>query len=276
MEANWRRVPVRRGQLYESARWNPQLQLFQWVDILAGSIHRWSPANGEATAETRALDLEYLTVAIPLDAYRSIVASRSSLFEYDWSTGGLTELGKFRFPPDIRFNDGALSPDGILHIGTMSMSGRNDAANLYQFHDGELVGVLDHIGISNGICWFSPDRAYYADSVQPKIDVLTTASRSVVRDSWVVLDDGDEPDGLVVASDGAVLVANWGRGAIEHIAPGGLRTTIPVPARFPSSVALSGDENWMIVTTAAPQDAAEDNDGYVVYTRWDGGMHLGE
>lgn len=266
MKVNWHRVPIHRGQLYESVRWIPELELFQWVDILASSIHRWSPFKGEQMAETRTLDLEFVTVAIPLDAVRSIVASRNSLFTYDWSTGGLTELGKWAFPPDIRFNDGALSPHGVVHIGTMSMSGRKDAANLFQFYDGELIGVLGGIGISNGIRWFSPERAYYVDSVYPRVDVLTTAIGRVVRDPWVSLDEIDEPDGIAVAADGAVLVANWGRAAIEHIASDGLRTTIPVPARFPSSVALSGDERWMIVTTAAPPDSEGHGDGYVFIT----------
>lgn len=267
MEIDWGIVPTARGKLYESPRWIPELDVFQWVDILAGSIYRWSPTQNKALVEARHLELEYVTVALPLDPYRSVVGSRNSLYEYDWSTGKLNELGRWTFPPHIRFNDGAISPDGIVHIGTMSMDGRKDAGNLYRFSAGELVPVLEGIGISNGLCWIADSKAYYVDSVHPRIDVLTTLQGQVTRERWFDLDEGDEPDGLVVARDGTVLVANWGRGAIEQISPEGSRTTLPVPVKFPTSIALSRDECWMIVTSAAHGSSAGELDGHVLVVR---------
>lgn len=264
MRIDWRIVPAERGRLYEGARWVPRLGIFQWVDILAGTVHRWSPYEQRAVVEKRCLGLEFVTVALPLDSYRSVVASRSSLYEYDWSTDTLDELGQWDFPPDMRFNDGAVSPEGIVHIGTMSMAGRKDAGNLYQFSGGELVPVLEGIGISNGLCWMSDTEAYYVDSVHPRIDVLTTAGGHVTREPWLHLDQGDEPDGLVVACDGTIFVANWGRSAVDQISPEGFRTTVPVPVKFPTSIALSRDESWMIVTSAAPAGSCGKHDGRVL------------
>lgn len=264
MTIDWRTVPGQRGQLCESARWIPALDVFQWVDILAASIHRWSPYEQDAVVESRDLALEYVTVALPLDSYRSVVASRSSLYEYDWATGILDELGQWALPQDIRFNDGAISPDGVIHIGTMSMEGRKAAASLYQFSGHELVPILDGVGISNGLCWMSDTRAYYVDSAHPRIDILTIAEGRVNRQHWLDLDDGDEPDGLVVARDGTIFVANWGRSALAQITPEGSRTTLPLPVRFPTSVALSRDESWIIVTSAAHGNSVGGHDGHVL------------
>lgn len=267
MDTDWWIVTAERGRLYESARWIPELGVFQWVDILAGSIHRWRPREQEVVVESRALGLEYVTVALPLDSFRSVVATRSSLFEYDWSTGTFEQLGHWNFPPDIRFNDGAISPDGIIHIGTMSMEGRKDAGSLYQLSGGELVPILEGIGISNGLCWISGTKAYYVDSAHPRIDVLTTVDGHVTRERWIDLDEGDEPDGLMVARDGTVFVANWGRSAIEKISPEGFRTSLPVPVKFPTSIALSRDECWMIVTSAAHGSSVGELDGHVLAAR---------
>ncbi|MGE2724326.1 SMP-30/gluconolactonase/LRE family protein [Mycolicibacterium pulveris] len=267
METDWQIVPGERGRLYESARWIPSLGVFQWVDILAGSIHRWSVEHQEAGVESRSLGLEYVTVALPLDSFRSVVASQSSLYQYDWSTGILDELGRWHFSPDIRFNDGAISPDGIVHIGTMSMKGKKDAGKLYRFSGGELVPVLDGIGISNGLCWISETRAYYVDSVHPRIDTLTTVDGHVIRERWVDLDDGAEPDGLVVARDGTVYVANWGRGEVSQISAECVRKSLPTPVKFPTSIAFSGDERWMLVTSAAHGNALGEHDGHVLFTR---------
>lgn len=264
MGIDWATVPAVRGQLYEGARWIPELGVFQWVDILAGSVHRWNPDHQDAVVESRSLGLEYVTVALPLDPYRSFVASRDGLYEYDWSAGALHQLGQWAFPADIRFNDGAVSPDGIIHIGTMSMEGRKHAGHLFQFSDGELVPVLDNIGISNGLCWRSADEAYYVDSVHPRIELLTISRGHVVRERWLELDEGSEPDGLAVARDGTVFVANWGRGAIEQISPEGCRESLPVPVEFPTSVALSGDERWIIVTSAAHGIRRGELDGHVL------------
>ena len=267
MAIDWETVPVQRGRLYESARWIEDLGVFQWVDILEASVHRWSPYEQSVRVESRCLGLEFVTVALPIDAFRSVVASRSSLYEYDWSTNRLDLLGHWDLPPDIRFNDGAVSPDGVVHIGTMSMKGRPAAGNLYRLSGGELVPLLEGVGISNGLCWVSETRAYYVDSANPRIDVLTAAEGRVIRERWLNLDEGDEPDGLTMTSDGTLFVANWGCGAIYQISPEGFRTHIPVPVKFPTSVALSRDERWMIVTSAAYGSPLGQRDGHVLVAR---------
>jgi sugar lactone lactonase YvrE len=253
----WAEVAAPDGLLFEGPQWVPGARVFQWVDILAGSVHRWDPYAGGAS-ENRSTGLEFATVALPLDADRSLVASRNSLHVHSWTDSGLEEVGRWEFPRDVRFNDGAVAPNGDIYVGTMSMERRKCAAALYRFDlgSGSLVAVLEGIGISNGLAWDSATTAYYVDSLSPQIDRLETSGSVVSRSLWRSLAENDEPDGLALASDGAVVVAVWGGGRLEvlHQAGQGPRA-VEVPSRFPTSLTFGGVEGeWVLVTTANDPD----------------------
>jgi sugar lactone lactonase YvrE len=257
---NWSRLPASEGMLFEGPRWIAEARVFQWVDILAATIHRWDP-YGSAPPEHRATGLEFATVALPLDADRMLVASRSSLHLYSWLDATLETVGQWDFPSDVRFNDGAISPTGDVYLGTMSMERRKGAAALYRFDlaSGSLTAVLDGIGISNGLSWDTTTSAYYVDSLAPQIDRLELIDGPVVRSPWVRLGSEDEPDGLTIAPDGTLVVALWGGSRVVLIDPSrGSSTDVLVPALFPTSVAFGGVENELVIVTAGAGDASED------------------
>lgn len=263
----WSVVPCAPGRLYECARWIPEAQVYQWVDILEHSVHRWAP--GANCVDSRVLDLEFTTAALPLNAEQSIISSRSSLHILDWTSGALRTIGEWTFPLDVRFNDGAIAPDGTVYIGTMSMDRRRDAAGLFRFADGELVEVLTKIGISNGLGWLPSQDAVHVDSLIPRVRLLDLAQAPHERGIFAELDDTDEPDGLQVTPDGGVLLANWGKSSLLHLtSQGSRRADIPVPARYPTSVAIGGqDLDQLLITTAG----AEEHDhtpqsGHVLFT----------
>lgn len=256
LDIAWTALPCTSGQLFEGARWLPSVRQFQWVDILAATIHRWTPGDGKV--ETRELNLEFTTVAIPLDGDRSLVASRDSLHEYSWSSGRLARRGQWRFDDDVRFNDGARSPDGNIFIGTMSMERRSNAGSLYRYDAGELRAIVSGVGISNGIGWISPTRALYIDSLIPRIHTADLTSVDVELSTYVPLSATDEPDGLCVTPDGGALIANWGKAQLIHIAPDGQRLgDIDVPVLYPTSVALGGVDLDLLLVTSALDEATE-------------------
>lgn len=266
----WRAVPAPRGRLYEGPTWIAAANAFQWVDILGATVHRWDPYANDGV-ESRKLDLEFATVALPLDGDRSLVASRSSLHEYSWGTEELATLGAWNFDSDVRFNDGAIAPNGDIYIGSMSMQRRLNAGALYRFDPG--TGALDvavgSVGISNGLAWTSESRAYYIDSLVPQIDVVTLSAGLVQREKWVGLGADAEPDGMAIDSDGSVLVALWGSGSIAR-APslGASVELVQVPPRYPTSVAVGGRANeLLLLTSAACEPDANDADGFVFSAR---------
>lgn len=258
---SWAVVPVRPGLLYEGPRWVAEAGVFQWVDILSASIHRWDP-YGSADAETRETGLEYATVALPLDADRMLVASRSSLHVYSWRDDAHEVVGRWAFPDRVRFNDGAIAPNGDIYVGSMSMARVRGAAALYKFDldSRTLTTVLDQIGISNGLCWTDDNTAYYVDSLVPQIDRLVVNDGVVSRERWIQLGPDDEPDGIAVAGDGTLAVAMWEGSRIELAnAAGQPLPAVSVPALFPTAVAFGGDQGELVlVTTAADQDDARE------------------
>ena len=253
----WAEVPVAPGLLYEGARWLADPGVFQWVDIFGHAICRWNPYE-QANAERRELPLEFVTVALPLSATRSIVASRNSVHEYDWASGDLRELAAINVADDIRFNDGGLSPTGDIYIGTMSMERRRDVAALYRLVGDELVEVLGGVTISNGLAWTSASEARYVDSMHPRVDSLSWRPDGLERAVFAVFDDAVEPDGLTIAPGGDVLVALWGAARLRRLsAPGDHIEDIPVPANFPTSVAIGGHDEELLLTTSADHEEGD-------------------
>lgn len=264
-DPGWSVVPAEPGRLYESARWIPEASTFQWVDILRASLHRWRP--GEEESQARTLDLEFVTMALPLDAERSLVTSRNSLHEYDWSTGTLRHLGAWKFAPDVRFNDGGISPSGDVYLGTMSMERRSNGGALYNWQHGDLITVVPEVGISNGLGWAKDGTAYYVDSLQPRINRLDESGFGLAS-PLADLDQLDEPDGLTVTPEGEVLVALWGGARLARFAADGRRLAdLVVPAHFPTSVAFN-DERLLVTTALVDEaDGTSDRDGCVLWSK---------
>lgn len=263
----WRRLPDFDGRLVEGPMWIPAASQFQWVDILGATLFRWNPYK-ECAVERRPLDLEFTTVALPLDGDRSIVASRNSIHEYRWSDSTLRQLGEWEFAPDVRFNDGAISPDGHIYVGTMSMERRIAAGHLYRF-DGGLTPVLDGVGISNGLAW-SPltGRAFYVDSLSHQIDWLDLNCSPPRRGDFCLLGHDDEPDGIAVDSDGTVFVALWQGARLARLSPEGLRLSdVAVPAQSPTSVAFGGHRSEFNLVTTAASDVGGPETGGILWRR---------
>lgn len=259
---NWEVVDAPMGVLYEGPQWIADAGAFQWVDIVGATVHRWDPDAG-APAETRKLDLEFVTMALPLDGDRSLVTSRSTLLEYSWTNDRLTPLGEWNFDPDVRFNDGAIAPGGAAYLGTMSMQRRLGGAALWRWDQssGDLHAVATGIGISNGLAWVTATEGFYVDSLVPQLDRIRVADDRVQRTPWVSFDrPGEEPDGLTVDVDGTVLVAIWGGSRIERLSESaGRKQPLAVPCLLPTSVTVGGiDSELLLVTTAGDDETAAD------------------
>lgn len=248
--SHWGTVSDVQGQLFEGARWIPDLHRFQWVDILGASLHRWDPSRDEV--ESRSLDLEFVTCALPMDADRQLVASRDLVGVYSWETDTFSQLDRVDLPADVRFNDGGVSPSGDLYVGTMSMAHRPGVSHLYRLVDGRLSVVLGDVGISNGLGWYDEHTALYVDSLAREVSTLALVDGVVGgRARLISFEAPDEPDGLTIGPDGSAYLAIWRGARVVRFNPrsGMVLENLPVPATYPTSVAVGGGK--VLVTTAA-------------------------
>ena len=217
-----------RAMLGEGPVWDQRSGRLHWVDIHAGLVHRFSPADGSDFV----LDAGQPVSAVGLGADGGLVLAIRDGF-------GLVEAGSDRVGEVIevekehtgnRMNDGRCDPAGRFWAGTMASRWEDEpcAGALYRLErtGGCLVAteILSGITVANGIDW-APDgrHMYYIDSATRRVDVFdfdtgdgTLRNRAVF--AAVPAAEG-LPDGLVVDADGGVWVALLGAGRLRRYSP---------------------------------------------------------
>lgn len=254
------------GWLYESPLWDHRRQLFLWVDIEAGDVYELEPTSGRCSVHRLAQTVACIALRAGggyVLALRHAIAVADEGFDSVPVVCELTDL-----PDDVRFNDGAVAPDGSFWAGTLSHT-RDAAGALYRVgSDHRVQTVLEGVSISNGMDWPSDEsRQLYVDSGPGTIDMLTTtidpAGRAVVSSREPFLPAGFDmggPDGLTIDAEGYAWVALWGAGRVVRLSPdGAVVAEVRVPAPHTSSVAFGGEDlSDLYITTARENlDAAE-------------------
>jgi sugar lactone lactonase YvrE len=210
------------------------------VDILAGRVHTYAPADGRRTVLATE---QHVGAAKPRAGGGLVVNLRDGVGLYD-EDGSFSWL--HREPvPGRRGNDAAVAPDGALWAGTMAYDERPGGGSLSRVApDGSAVTVLADVTIGNGTGW-SPDGRlmYFIDTPTRRIDVFDVDGPEVLgRRTLARIEEGAGfPDGLTVDADGCVWVALWGGGAVRRYTPDGrLDRTVAVPASNTTACAFGG------------------------------------
>ena len=147
------------------------------------------------------------------------------------------------------FSPGARSTGAILHL---------DAA-------GVLTRVAEGIHYANGVAVSGDGHLLYASEHLGRqvfaYDIAEDGSLSNRR-TFVALDDLDGadperswevgPDGLALAPDGNLVIAEYGAGHLLVVDPAGkLVAIVPVPERYVTAAAFSADGRRMFITAPA-------------------------
>ncbi len=246
------------GWLYESPLWDHRRDLFVWVDIEAGHVHTFVPHS----RRRERYDLGQPVACIALRASGGYVvalersiASLTDGFAYAEEVVAAPDLDD-----DVRFNDGAVAPDGAFWVGTLSHD-RAGAGSLYRIGaDHDLGTVISGVSISNGMDWsLNGKDHFYVDSGAGTVDVLhpTIDARTgvwSVEDRSTVFDLSPgpaSPDGLAVDSQGDIWVALWGGSRVLQLSPTGtVRSEIVVPAPHVTSMSFGGAD---LATCTSPR-----------------------
>ena len=242
--------------LGEGPVWDEREARLYFVDIMAGRVHRYTPASGALeTMETH----EPVGAAALCEDGGLLCALQSGFAVAERFGAGLRLLASYEgAAPDIRMNDGKCDPQGRFWAGTMALDFRPGAGALYRLDpDGRVTRMLEGVTISNGLDWSADgSRMYYIDSPRRMIEVFDfdpgpgTISR---RRPFAVIEEGAGiPDGMTLDAEGRVWVALWGGGAVRCYGPDGkLLEVIETPAPQTTSCAFGGpDFGELYITTA--------------------------
>ena len=244
-----------RLELGEGAAWYDGT--FWLVDLLTGRVLCADPARSYLRDVLR-LDVP-VGAAAPTTSGGLVLAAGTGIAVA--RDGDVTWLDRPEdgAPTPMRMNDGTTDPQGRFWATSMAYDGTAGAGSVYRVGaDGEVVRVLGDLTIPNGPA-FTPegDRLYLADSARGviltfRVDAAT--GQLSERAVFARVTEGS-PDGMTVDAEGFVWSAVWGAARLHRYAPDGrLVDVIPVPARQPTSVALSPSTSRTLMVTTATYD----------------------
>ncbi len=176
------------------------------------------------------------------------------------------------------FNDLTTDAKGRVYVGSLAFSVFKGEpmkpGNLYVIDlDGGVRRLSDGILLTNGL-GFSPDgrRLYHSDARREMVRVYDVAEDGSVGHwrAFAVLGAGGVPDGLKVASDGSVWVADAHGGRVVVFAENGRHMRdIPVPRPMVTSVCFGGDDMRDLYIVTGSRGGPSDACGTVYRTRVD-------
>jgi len=156
-----------------------------------------------------------------------------------------------------QMNDGEVTPDGALLVGSMSSDGSSSGSLFRVTADLSVTEVLDSVACSNGIGFTqNGHHAYYVDTLTARIDVFDYADSQLSnRRLFTEIDPNvGLPDGLTVDREGNVWVAVWGAGEVRAYSPAGKHIeTIELPARHASACTFGDDDLGTLYITTSRQ-----------------------
>lgn len=246
-------------QIGENPLWHVGHERVYWVDIPAGKLFRYAPADGshELCHEGEAIG----GFTIQADGALLLFGARGAVTRWDDGTLS-TVIDEIPDQRDSRFNDVIADPAGRVFCGTMPAGGR--LGKLFRLDlDGSLSAVVDEVGCSNGM-GFTPagDQMYFTDSKVREISLFDydrATGKIANRRVFLQTPEGEGvPDGMTVDAEGFVWSARWDGGCIVRYAPEGRevsRVEFPV-ARITSLIFGGPDARDVYVTTAGGEDKA--------------------
>ena len=180
---------------------------------------------------------------------------------------------------EMGFNDLTVDPDGRIYCGSVAFRpvGSDDEPKpgaLYMIDlDGTAHMQWPDVQLTNGI-GTSPDGGtiYHSDSLTHAVWAYDRGADGQLsnRRQFAHLGDGRTPDGLALAADGSVWVAD-ARGANVRIfnADGSERDPLPVPQPMVTSVCFGGDDLQTLYVVTGSRDTGSDRGGAVWSCRVD-------
>lgn len=257
----------------ESPVWSVAEQALYWVDIPAGRLHRWHPADG-SHHQWQAPQM-LACVARSTDG-NWVAGMETGLFSLTPQADGtldtqlLSAVSHAR--SGMRFNDGRCDRQGRFWAGTMllDMAAGAPVGALYRYSAQQaepLKAQLDGFIVPNGLA-FSPDGTtmYLSDS-HPDVQKIWAfdydTDTGTPHDRRLFVDMKEHPgrpDGAAVDAEGCYWICGNDAGLIHRFTPEGkLDRSLAVPVKKPAMCAFGGpDLDTLFVTSIRPAGDVSD------------------
>jgi len=181
-------------------------------------------------------------------------------------------------PGAIGFNDFTTDAAGRIYVGSLAFRVFADEPKPGFLHvidlDGTMRTISEGVILTNGL-GFSPDgkTLYHSDARAAHVrmyDVKPDGSVGPMR-VFAELGDGHVPDGLKVASDGSVWVADARGGRVAVFEPSGKhRQDVTVPLPMVTSLCFGGDDlKDLYIVTGSGEHSEGATAGSIFHTRVD-------
>lgn len=233
--------------LGECPTWDAKQQQLWCIDSRAGKIHSFNLL-------TKAIH----TLAVPAPAGsfvlnhdgNLIVALKEEIALLQPTTGQLRTLAQLNIShPNLRFNDGAVMPDGSYVVGSMHIfrpEGEAPLGGLYRFTTmGQLQLIANDLAVVNGPCT-SPvnQHLYVCDSAAKRIYSFAVDRNGALSDRAVFADTTElasAPDGCCFDSEGGLWTALVHAAAlVRYDTAGKVTHRIELPVAHPASLCFGG------------------------------------
>jgi gluconolactonase len=178
-------------------------------------------------------------------------------------------------PGAIGFNDLTTDASGRIYVGSLAYRVFADPPKPGFLHvidlDGSMRTLSDGVMLTNGL-GFSPDgqRLYHSDARAALVRVYDVKADGSVGPwrQFATLGEGRVADGLKVASDGSVWVADARGGRVAVFEPDGAhRMDVAVPLPMVTSLCFAGDDLQDLYVVTGSEGGPSEACGSVFKTR---------
>lgn len=191
-------------------------EIISWVDIMGRKVRSRNFLTGEVQEYATQEDVGF---AIPRLNGGAIlgVASGPVLRDTDGTIHQLPsreDADGFPAVRPIRWNDGKVSPQGDLFMGTMAYDTTANSAAFYQLrNDGKhLRRLFGDVTISNGLDWtVDGNHMFYIDTALARVDIFDVEAHDILNRRTLINfpKEMGSPDGMCVDANDNLWVAFW-------------------------------------------------------------------
>ncbi|QQS12122.1 MAG: SMP-30/gluconolactonase/LRE family protein [Rhodospirillales bacterium] len=260
--------------LVEGPVWDPARGLY-FSDVMNGGVFLLDRADKVSLAVPKRRGVG----GIALHAAGGLVLGGRDVVHAPLDGGpGRTLLAAADTPGGIGFNDLTTDRAGRVYVGSLAFRVfGGEAPKPGHLHvidlDGRARTISDGVMLTNGL-GVSPDgtRLYHSDARAHIVRVYDVGADGSVGPWRVFADLGEDhvPDGLKVAADGSVWVADAHGGRVAvYGADGAHRMDLAVPLSMVTSVCFAGDDLRDLYVVTGSRGGPRENCGTVFRTRVD-------